>query len=149
MHWQLTREVFGPNIKNIAGVDNKLSDTLSRLPSTTRILYMQKLRLNVKECCMGDSHWKSLGLTYRIQLELTKKYLERLVGAIYNCLHIWTYHYQGSQLSKQFICKQIRKTPTADILQTLSQYSNSKKIYDKYKQKTQHIRAGSEIWVLP
>ena len=80
MHWQLTREVFGPNIHNIAGVDNKVSDTLIRLPSTTRILYMQKLRLNVKECCMGDSHWKSLGLTYRIYLALTTKQLIRLVG---------------------------------------------------------------------
>ena len=34
MCWQLIIEEFGPNIQHISGVDNIVSDTLSRLPST-------------------------------------------------------------------------------------------------------------------
>ena len=34
MHWRLIIEEFGPNIQHIAGFDNKVADTLSRLPST-------------------------------------------------------------------------------------------------------------------
>ena len=32
IRWQLILEEFGPNIQNIAGVDNIVSDVLSRLP---------------------------------------------------------------------------------------------------------------------
>ena len=32
MHWQLILEYFGPNIQHISGVENKVADTLSRLP---------------------------------------------------------------------------------------------------------------------
>ena len=35
MCWQLTIEYFGPKIHHIAGVDNIVADTLTRLPSTT------------------------------------------------------------------------------------------------------------------
>ena len=34
MRWRLILEEFGPNIHNIAGFDNIVADTLSRLPST-------------------------------------------------------------------------------------------------------------------
>jgi len=33
MRWRLILEEFGPNIQHIAGVDNIVADTLSRLPS--------------------------------------------------------------------------------------------------------------------
>ena len=33
MEWRLILEDFGPNIQHIAGVDNIIADTLSRLPS--------------------------------------------------------------------------------------------------------------------
>ena len=33
MFWQPIIEYFGPNIQHIAGIDNIVSDTLSRLPS--------------------------------------------------------------------------------------------------------------------
>ena len=39
MHWRLILEEFGPNIQHIAGVDNIVADTLSRLPSTTSDKY--------------------------------------------------------------------------------------------------------------
>ena len=34
MRWRLIIEEFGPNIQNIAGVDNIVSDTLNRFPFT-------------------------------------------------------------------------------------------------------------------
>ena len=34
MRWRLILEEFGPNIQHIAGVDNIVANTLSRLPST-------------------------------------------------------------------------------------------------------------------
>ena len=34
MRWRLILQEFGPNIQHIAGVDNIVADTLSRLPST-------------------------------------------------------------------------------------------------------------------
>ena len=34
MRWRLILEDFGPNIQHIAGIDNILADTLSRMPST-------------------------------------------------------------------------------------------------------------------
>jgi hypothetical protein len=36
MRWRLILEEFGPNIQHIAGVDNTVADTLSRLPSANR-----------------------------------------------------------------------------------------------------------------
>ena len=36
MRWQLILEDFGPDIQHIAGVDNIVADTLSRLPFMPR-----------------------------------------------------------------------------------------------------------------
>ena len=33
MHWRLILKEFGPNIQHVAGVDNIIADTLSRLSS--------------------------------------------------------------------------------------------------------------------
>ena len=39
MRWRIILRDFGPNIQNIAGVDNIASDTLSRLPFMPRDKY--------------------------------------------------------------------------------------------------------------
>ena len=49
MRWQLIIEEFGPNIQHIAGVDNILADTLSRLPSTPSDKYETCTRK--AQCC--------------------------------------------------------------------------------------------------
>ena len=49
MHWRLIIKEFGPNIQYIAGVDNIVSDTLSRLLYTTSDKYEPCTRKN--QCC--------------------------------------------------------------------------------------------------
>ena len=51
MRWRLMLEEFGPNIHHIAGVDNIVSDTISRLPSTTSDKYEPCTRKS--RCCMN------------------------------------------------------------------------------------------------
>ena len=52
MRWQLILEGFGPNVQHIAGVDNIVADTLSRLLSTTRDKYEPCTRKY--QCCANE-----------------------------------------------------------------------------------------------
>ena len=52
MRWRLILEEFGPNIQHIAGVDNKVADTLSRLPSTTSDNY--EPCTSKAQCCANE-----------------------------------------------------------------------------------------------
>ena len=52
MLWQLILEEFGPNIQNIDGFENILSDTLSRFTSTPRDKYYTCKRM--AQCCANE-----------------------------------------------------------------------------------------------
>ena len=53
MRWRLIIEEFGPNIQDIAGVDNIVSDTLSRLMSTPSNKYDPYT--GKSRCCANES----------------------------------------------------------------------------------------------
>ena len=52
MRWRPILEEFGPNIQHIAGVDNIVVETLSRLPSTPSDKYNPCTRKD--QCCAAD-----------------------------------------------------------------------------------------------
>ena len=52
MQWRLIIEEVGTNIKHIAGVDNKVSDTINRLPYTPSNKY--ESFTSKDQCCMND-----------------------------------------------------------------------------------------------
>ena len=53
MIWKIILEEFGPNIQNIAGVENIVSDTLSRWPSMPSGKYNTCTRK--AQCCTNKS----------------------------------------------------------------------------------------------
>ena len=60
MRWRLILEEFGTNIQNIAGVDNIVADTLSRLPYTPSKKY---------EPCTSKAKFHANGLFKIVRVE--------------------------------------------------------------------------------